>query len=1373
VEKIREIIQINSGYTSYVDLYEDYYDIAKNRGRMERYKPIAAHRKVFADISNALNPRDRRFYFLSGSYGTGKSHLLLMLGNYFASSSDVEELETFFSNYEIAQSEVLLKPGETLDERTAASLKDARKSGRYLVALCRYSLNLDFEGALLRALEEAMENDDTSILLDSHYSEALRRLDKWDAQRTETRFYSDFEASLTSSNPDWTISDIREGLQTYDDQALIVFKQCFSNVTDSEFTYKKDNLRDIITDFLKNTEFKERYEGIVFLYDEFGSCIDKGLVGYRTLLDFSQYCANSTLEKGGTVVFIGSGHKAFLSHGNLGDYNAETLGARVTEIGLQTQGMEDIIAAIVQPKKDHPLWDSEVKENSHKFTWYSNESKRLNLFNWLPAPKIKNNVIENIYPMHPLATFALLRLAKEAGSDNRSVFKFFAPEFEDGSEGWKNVLPYSYPWFIEKNAIIKNDSLVMYTADLLVDHFEDGLKATNSKLGESIKKSVGNYEATIRELNAYLAKESESQLFDSIDDLTLRIIKAMLINEIISTPDIAIANTSENILFALDAISADEKKQVTDRLKMLSDPKVGVIYNNQGVYELIPGDRVDVQRIVEQYRANPDNRPSQILKSFLEFNPIRGIDNYIEAKDYNSNHGEDKRLKVTFEKPTSLAEEFAADGNPIGFFEKLEADRRSQGIGVNGYEGNAVFVFCENEREIDTAKKALSKNSLDRVVIAIPKTPIIVFDAVFTLKALDSQMFKKQAETFSPLERSQEKEIRDDAMLVLKKARQSYLNNSKVNWFGKNGVEISVQENKSFDVANKVMEGLFGNARNSFSHTEFNKSHMKLSSQKVAVFKEAGNILCDTSQNIRVNWAWPDNRGGTKYLRKCFVDQQVLRILETEGDARILEPEKDTSKFKLAMPSYAQLIEDLAELEGKGPVNLNKFIETYSENFGQGEIAITLMLLLSRRFYGDSLRFKKEPGNLIDIQFADYKEMLDIVQGKSPSAVVLFEPVSKENQAYFAKIAQLFTNEPAPAGKVYSISEAYIALTTWWDRLPVISRSLEFYTEEYRPYAELMSQAKTKDPFNFINKELLEILSIEPGEILDKIKLMSLGIRLKAFKANGDAIESRVNAQILEGIAEIFEASSELDVDIQDALRDWYNGLSNTQKDAMGSYHNNDSRPLVKYNSYANIKELLYAQLPQAYSLGIINAWITNYVPRYLEHVRKGKAHIETNAPDISQLVLKYDSPVKEKGKKVSYQGELVLSAETDDGKGEIYYTTDGSNPAVSSTNRKKVSARDSLNITGNTKLKFVVADGQGNYSAVTEIQAIDELAKYSIKRPEQVNMDDEAITFIFPKDKDAVEQTISSLISAISKAEILSSKKLNRLILDILEKLD
>ena len=124
---------------------------------------------------------------ISGSYGTGKSHLLLMLANYFATTSDLPEMERFFEQYQDAQSQALLKSGETLKERPAKSLKAARTSGCFLVAVCRFDLNLEFEGTVLRAVEEAIAREAPHFALDSQYHEALRRIRDWEARKTDAR----------------------------------------------------------------------------------------------------------------------------------------------------------------------------------------------------------------------------------------------------------------------------------------------------------------------------------------------------------------------------------------------------------------------------------------------------------------------------------------------------------------------------------------------------------------------------------------------------------------------------------------------------------------------------------------------------------------------------------------------------------------------------------------------------------------------------------------------------------------------------------------------------------------------------------------------------------------------------------------------------------------------------------------------------------------------------------------------------------------------------------------------------------------------------------------------------------------------------------
>ncbi len=256
--------------------------------------------------------------------------------------------------------------------------------------------------------------------------------------------------------------------------------------------------------------------------------------------------------------------------------------------------------------------------------------------------------------------------------------------------------------------------------------------------------------------------------------------------------------------------------------------------------------------------------------------------------------------------------------------------------------------------------------------------------------------------------------------------------------------------------------------------------------------------------------------------------------------------------------------------------------------------------------------------------------MLSLVQGQSASAVLLFEPVSTEDQAYFAKITQTFTNQPAPAGKVYTISEAYQAAIYWWDNLPIIARSLGFYTGDEKSLAEAFSQAKTKDPFRFIKYDLMDMLGQVPGEALNPVKLTHIEGHLKAFKSVAEAIQATIEEQILTRVAEIFGSSSHLDVDIQDAFKNWYNGLSSTQKDSLGTYHNNDSKPLVKFVAYAKIRELLFKTLPEAYSLGSVDTWMSDFVENYVQRILNGKKHIETNAPQISQLKVDFTNDLSQ-----------------------------------------------------------------------------------------------------------------------------------------------
>jgi hypothetical protein len=182
--KIKEIVEIHSGYASAVDVRTEFLDPEKNYERITRYVPIKSHRDAIEKIMRALFPKDKRFYFLTGNYGTGKSHLCLMIANLFSNKSNSSELEGFFNNY------------AKVDETKAKELKALRKEGRYLVALCDFGNKDDFEEVVLQAIAHACEREEVGYFMDTHYNEALRKIESWQKGDKQQKRLPKLQANL-------------------------------------------------------------------------------------------------------------------------------------------------------------------------------------------------------------------------------------------------------------------------------------------------------------------------------------------------------------------------------------------------------------------------------------------------------------------------------------------------------------------------------------------------------------------------------------------------------------------------------------------------------------------------------------------------------------------------------------------------------------------------------------------------------------------------------------------------------------------------------------------------------------------------------------------------------------------------------------------------------------------------------------------------------------------------------------------------------------------------------------------------------------------------------------------------------------------------
>ncbi len=146
MSRIADVVKLKSGYANFVELKSAFEAAQENADRMAMYRPTKAHRVAFERICRGLyQPNDKKFYLLSGSYGTGKSHLCLMTANVLSRSSGDPEIAGFHENY------------AKLDPEKGKLLKNIRKDGQYLVAICDYHSGRHFEDVVMKAVFDACE----------------------------------------------------------------------------------------------------------------------------------------------------------------------------------------------------------------------------------------------------------------------------------------------------------------------------------------------------------------------------------------------------------------------------------------------------------------------------------------------------------------------------------------------------------------------------------------------------------------------------------------------------------------------------------------------------------------------------------------------------------------------------------------------------------------------------------------------------------------------------------------------------------------------------------------------------------------------------------------------------------------------------------------------------------------------------------------------------------------------------------------------------------------------------------------------------------------------------------------------------------------
>jgi len=1361
--KIAEVVRIYPGMSNTVNLKTEFYDKVKNKARMEGYKPIKAHREIILTLVKAFQPNNGfKSSLLTGHYGTGKSHLLLMLANIFSQTPDQPELKTFFKAFEEADSEL------------AKQVKNISGNGRYLVVIPDYSSTADFSEAVITALEESLEKEDFKSDLSTIYKEAIRYLVtiKEAEEKGTSPLYSTFLNVLEHEPIDFKgYSQIIAALQNNRKEALDLFKRIIKQITFNDFRYNASNINIILEDLIKSNEFSLRFDGVVIMYDEFDYVLKNKRISVEVVQGFAELCKSSN-----KIIFIGAMHKQLSAYAN--EYSVEdfrVVSARFKPIDVRTEGLEELVSAIVQIDENE-IYNSIVKPQLPQLYSKITDIKRLDLFKWLDEKEIQEKIIKAVYPLHPLSMSCLLSLSTAIGSSNRTLFTFLGGE-GDGAEN-----KYSYKNFINEHEIINTDQLLnLFTTDYLVDYFNQELDVNNIDLTPSSKDSVRAYAASYKELQNINADQGffNPKDFNIDNTIYIKILKIMLVFDIVG-----IKCEIKNIVFALNIQTRDQIK-VTNALKLLS--KYKVIFHNSiaDSYEFRKGTEIDWSEFISIEKEKliaSGNIPidSEFISIASEFDNT--FDTYLNATAFNSTINSDFRLLRVIELFKNFGKSKLVDGIMVEYFKYHQQIILNQIGKKDGIDGIVIYVIIESDDDISKARIFAKENNSKYILCVIPENPIPISDEFISFRAA---LNIKHSNDYSSSNSSDQARLDESFIGGLNSGytkqyidlRNKYLSGKMSTWYGNVGQIIENRPTSDQDPIKKFLKNLYTRF-NIISDEELNRKHKNLTGNKESIFKEAVECLLVSGQIIEIDKKYGSDKGFIRYLYNILYAKQILvNSSKSSQDPKIMlcETQKDINKYELVFPALADMIK---EVQSVNSLNLKKFIQKYKEApYGLSNVTLKFFIAYISNYFGDELEYKKTSNDTGEVLISNYNIVSAIVDSDNSLSVFNKRKLTDVEKIYLREIYNVFSTDKLSVSEFPTLSDTSNKLSNWWSRMNKLSKSDDFFTvPKTKTFIQVFNSISHFTFYEFFFAKTLTISDFPEDAKLDNNITKQLIDDINVCKYEIENILTKVENQLLEKLLKAFNADGNTDEDLKNMIIEWYNSLDENQKDETASWQVKTSIALLRsFKSLSVITTTIYNRLPIQLDLGPVKEWTTNEIDTYTSKVHQGISILNNQKITVQVPIVEAKNDGFEK---IENKSEITFKFEDKDKfilvikpplRGITVYMTDNSQDPQSSGSQRTKIKNDFEYKTKNTYqvIKIVSQDSENKYSKTLSI---------TLKE----NSDDcinETITGYItdkPMDVNHAKRIIKGLVGKfLSSGKMISKKDLGNFLIDFGKKLE
>lgn len=398
-------------------LYKDYFgirpdytpimtlaNIDKSPETWLAFYPHESFVEILRELLKSLNG-GKKTLWITGAYGTGKSHASLVLQKMF--SDDKERLLKWF---------------DLRNKQIPEPVRKGVLEQRDHKVLVVYDVNADgvdaknhFLMRLQRGITKALEKNEYTIPLKGKLDEVIERI-----RQDEPHFFAQRDEMQDQ------LSYLNAGIQTTDalEKKLREANQEAGLVNDAMRVLEARSiyLGSSAEEFLEWIDASLKMNGLtklVYIWDEFSAFMDRNRAELKTLEQLAEAAQQ------GQFYFVPVTHMEIPSYVAVGSESAKKLNDRFTfkriEMPNETALKLAADAFVVNPGQK-VNWEEE-----RDFLWHNVNSLAEN-YMAVNKSGIETNDFKGILPVHPMAAFLLKHLSVAIGSNQRSMFEFLNGE---------------------------------------------------------------------------------------------------------------------------------------------------------------------------------------------------------------------------------------------------------------------------------------------------------------------------------------------------------------------------------------------------------------------------------------------------------------------------------------------------------------------------------------------------------------------------------------------------------------------------------------------------------------------------------------------------------------------------------------------------------------------------------------------------------------------------------------------------------------------------------------------------------------------------------------------------------------------------------